>query len=149
MLVAPISLLDLTSGLLSAARLVDDEASTRPTVARESRGQGVDVALLVTVGVRGGVARASSDGPGVVVGNVGSKTTEVLRGTGVLVDLGIHSRSGRKIERPSEPSSVTTVQVHGDVGKSKLLDGVDSQFLVGSSSARALGEVHVGNRVGE
>lgn len=148
-LITPITLLDLASWLLTAARLVDDEMRTGPSVIGKSGSDGVDVALLVTVVVGGGVSWASSDGPGIVVGNVGSKTTELLGRAGVLVDLSEHSRSGGEILSPSEPSSVTTVQVHGDIGESELLDGVDSQVLVGSSSTGALGDTHVGDRVGK
>lgn len=148
-LVAPISLLDLASWLLSAARLVDDETSTWPSCVGKSGADGVDVALLVTVGVGAGVSGASSDGPGVVVGNVGGKTTELLGGAGVLEDRSIHIRRVDKMFRPSEPSSVTTVQVHGDIGESELLDGIDGQILVGSGGAGALGHTHVGNSVGK
>lgn len=148
-LIAPISLLDLASWLLSAARLVDDETSTWPSSVGKSGADGVDVALLVTVGVGAGVSGASSNGPGVVVGNVGGKTTELLGGAGVLVDRSIHIRRVDKMFSPSEPSSVTTVQVHGDIGESELLDGIDGQILVGSGGVGALGHSHVGDSVGK
>lgn len=148
-MIAPISLQDLASGLLSAARLIDDELSIGPSSIGKSGSNGVDVAPLITVGVGGGVSGASSDGPGVVVGNVGGKTAEVLGGARVPVDLTEHSRCLGKILWPSEPSSVTTVQVHGDMGESELLDGIDGQLLVGSGGTGALGFRHVGDSVGK
>lgn len=148
-LIAPISLLDLASGLLSAARLINDELSIGPSSIGKSGSNGVDVALFVTVGVGGGVSGASSDGPGIVVGNVGGKTAEVLGGAGVSVDLTKHSRCLGKILWPSEPSSVTTVQVHGDMGESELRDGIDGQLLIGSGGTGTLGGTHVGDSVGK
>lgn len=148
-MIAPITLLDLAGWLSSAAGLVNDELRVWPSGTGKSGTHGVDVALLVTVDVGGGVSWACSDGPGIVVGNVGSKTTELLGGAGTLVDLSVHGRRGGKVKRPSEPSSVTTVQVHGDIGESELLDGIDSQILVASGGTGALGDTHIGDRVGE
>jgi len=56
--IAPITLLDLAGGLLSAAALVNDVVGVRPALFGERGGYGLDVALLVAVGVGGSVCGA-------------------------------------------------------------------------------------------
>lgn len=95
------------------------------------------------------VRRGRADAPGIVVGNVGHETTEGLGAAGVLEDLGVHLGGGGKVRLPAEPASVTTIEVHGDVGKVELGDGVVGALEVGSLSAGALGHVQVGDEVGK
>lgn len=53
--IAPVTLQELAGGLLSTAALVDDVVGVGPALSGERGGDGLDVALLVAVGVGGGV----------------------------------------------------------------------------------------------
>jgi hypothetical protein len=72
----------------------------------EERRHGVDVLLLVTVGVSLRVGRAGTERPSVVVGDVGGQTTNGRGGTGVGVDFGEECCGGAQVGGPSEPSSM-------------------------------------------
>ena len=86
---------------------------------------------------------------GVVVGNVGGKTTEERRGASVLVDVGEELSGGGQVGGPTQPTSVTSIDVHVDTEGVEGLESVDDTLLVGALGARALGDVHVGDHVGE
>jgi hypothetical protein len=54
-----------------------------------------------------------------------------------------------KVVVPSEPSSVTSIDVHGDVGQVERLEGVRNTIFVTLSRVLACLQVDVGNQVGE
>ena len=105
--------------------------------------------LLVVVDVGRGVRRGGRDAPGVVVGNVSGQATDGGGLAGILVDVGEEVSSGLDVGGPAEPASVASVEVHSDVGQVELLEGVDSQLLVGGGRAAALLDAHVGHHVGQ
>ncbi|KAI6749548.1 hypothetical protein HG530_014962 [Fusarium avenaceum] len=142
--VAPVSPSLLAGRLLAGAALVDEELGAGPALLLEERRQGVDVLLLVVVGVALGVVGLGGELPGVVVGNVGDETSESGRLAGVLVDVGVQLGGRGKVGGPSEPATVTGVEVHGDMGEVKLLDGVDGELLVGRLGLGTLGSAQDG-----
>ena len=113
----------------------------------EKGSKGVDVALLVAVGVALRVGRAGGTGPGIVVGNVGGQTTDCGGATSSLVDLREQGRCGSDVGGPTEPAGVTGVQVHGDVGEVQVGNGVLDAGQVGGLGVGALGDVEVGHQV--
>ena len=147
--VAPVAPLELAGGLLAGTALVGDELDTGPSGLDQERTESVDELLLVVDGVRGGVRGRRAERPGVVVGDVGDETTERLGGAGILVDLGVQRSSQGLVGRPSEPSSVAGIEVHGDVGQVEVLDGVVGALEVSGLSVLALGDVQVGDQVGQ
>lgn len=146
--IAPISPSELTGWLLSGSTLVDDEVSWE-TVGLEDRSKSVNVTLLVAVGVSLSVRWAGRDGPGIVVGNVGSKTTEGLWRSGILVKVGVVWTGQLQVGWPSEPSSVTSIDVHGDVWQVELLKSIGDTLFVGLLGIGTLLDVGVGNHVGQ
>jgi len=146
--VAPVAPLELASGLLARAALVDDELGGE-AIGAEERAEGLDVALLVKGGVGRGVRGGRRQTPGVIVGNVGGKATDRSRRASILVNLGEEVGSRPNVGGPSEPTGVAGIHVHGNMRKVELLERVDGQLLVGAGGALALGHVHVGNHIGE
>jgi hypothetical protein len=96
--------------LLTGTALINDELSA-PSAGSEHRSQGVDVVDLVVVVVTLGDWVGGSSAEGVVVGNVGGKTTDVRRFAGTGPDLSEHGSSRADVGWPSEPSSVTSIDV--------------------------------------
>jgi len=146
--VAPVAPLNLAGGLLAGTASVGDEVG-REAGSGEEGLEGLNVLLLVIVGVGAGVGGGASQAPGVVVGNVGDEPTDRSRLASVLVDAGKEISSGLDVGGPSQPTGVTSIEVHGNVGQVELLEGVDSQLLVGGRSSAALGNAHVGDHVGK
>jgi len=72
-----------------------------------------------------------------------------LRRSGTGVELSEELSSGGQVGRPAEPSSVTSIEVHVDTEGVEGLDGVGDTRLVGSLSTTALGNVKVGDQVGQ
>jgi len=124
-----------TTDILTArATLVNDKGSV-PTSGPQCWCESFDVVNLIVVRVGGsdGIRRGSTEG--VVIGNVcfeilsippesrnstkailtGSETAEGLRGAGILVNLGEELTGGCQVCGPSEPSSVTGVDIHANV----------------------------------
>jgi hypothetical protein len=69
-----------------------------------------------------------------------------------LLDKDLGGRRRRihtKVVVPSEPSSVTSIDVHGDVGQVERLEGVCNTILVTLSRVLAGLQVDVGNQVRE
>lgn len=150
--------LDSISGFASISRYlervfggltgVDDEMSWVSSRG-EKRCQGVDVLLLIAVRVARGVRGAGSDTPGVVVGNVGSKTSDGGGAASSLVDLSEKGGGRADVGRPSQPSGVTGVEIHGYVWKVQGADGILDTLLVGSLGIGTLGDAQVGDQVGQ
>lgn len=109
--------------------LVDDEVR-RETLGSEKRSKGVDIPLLITVGVALSVGRASGDAPSIVVGHVSCKTANLSGASGLLVQVTEELSSGANVGRPAEPPSVSGIKVHDDVRKVERLHGVDGRGLV-------------------
>ena len=147
--VAPVTLLLLASRLLTGSALVDDELGVGPTLLLKERRKSVDELLLIVVGVALGVVGLGGELPAVVVGDVGGETSEARRLASGLVDLTVELSGRRKVGGPSKPATVTGIDVHGNVGKVELLDGVDGKLFVSAGSVGALGDVHVGDQVSE
>lgn len=147
--VAPVTPSLLASGLLTRSALVDDELGTGPALLLQKRRQSVDVLLLVVVGVALSVVGLGGQLPGVVVGDVGDETSEARWLAGILVELTVELGGRRKVGGPSQPATVSGIDIHGDVGKVELLEGVNGELLVSASSVGALGDVHVGDHVGK
>lgn len=146
--VAPVTLLDLARGLHAGAARVDDELGGEAGGV-EQRGEGLDEALLIVVGVGGGVRGSRGERPAVVVGHVGDETTDRLGLTGVLVDVGEEGGGGPDVGGPAEPATVASVEVLSNVGEVELGDGVVGALLVGGGGVGALGNVSVGDKVGK
>lgn len=145
--VAPIALSLLAGRLLTGSALVDDKLDIGPTLLSEKRSEGVDVSLLIIVGVALSVVGLGGELPAVVVGDVGNETTNARRLASVLVDLGEELSSGADVGRPAEPATMTGVEVHGDVGEVKFLNGVDGELLVSTLCLGALVDIQVGDQV--
>ena len=137
-----------TSGLLAAAASVGNEVSGEAGRGEE-RAKGLNVVLLIVVGVGRRVRRGRGDAPGVVVGNVGGQATDSSRLAGVLVDAGKQVSGGLDVGGPAEPASVASVEVHGHVRQVQLLERIHGQLLVCRGGAAALLDAHVGHHVGK
>ena len=146
--VAPVTPRLLAGRLLAVAASISDEVG-REATSGEQRAQGLDVVLLVVVAVALGVRRGRGDAPGVVVGNVGSQTTDGGGLAGTRVDAGIQVGCGLNVGGPAEPAGMASIEVHAHVGEVELLQGIDGQLLVGGGRSAALRNVHVGDHVGE
>lgn len=145
--VAPIALSLLASRLLTRSALVDDELDIGPALLSEKRSEGVDVSLLIVVGVALGVVGFGGELPAVVVGDVGDETANARRLASVLVDLGVELSSRANVGGPAEPATVTGIEVHGDVGEVEFLDSVNGEFLVSTLGLGTLVDVQVGDQV--
>lgn len=112
-----------------------------------------DVGLLVLARVVLGVRRVRElTGllvPRVPSGNVGGITTKLLGAASGLVDLGELLGTGLEVGVPAEPATVTSVDVHDDVGKTEALQRVGDTILVGGLAVLAGLEVGVGDQVGK
>lgn len=145
--VAPIALSLLTSRLLTRSALVDDKLDIGPALLSEKRSEGVDVSLLIVVGVALGVVGLGGELPAVVVGDVGDETANARRLASVLVDLGVELSSRANVGGPAEPATVTGIEVHGDVGEVEFLDSVNGELLVSTLGLGTLVDVQVGDQV--
>lgn len=85
--------------------------------------------------------------PGVPASNVGGVTTNLLGAASVLVNLGELLSTGLEVGVPAEPATVTSVDVHNDVGKVEALEGVCDTLLVAGLAVRASGLVGVRDKV--
>ena len=94
-----------------------------------------------------GNSRAGGNVIGIVVRNIGSQTTDSPGRTSRLVDISEDLSTWLQVSGPPEPSGVSTIKVHGDVGKAQPLQGVCGTVLIGTGSSRALGNTHVGDHV--
>lgn len=107
------------------------------------------VLALVVLGIRGGRELAGAQVPGVPASNVGGNTTELLGGASSLVSLGQLLGARLEVSIPAEPTAVTSVEVHNDVGKIEGLKGISDTVAVAGSAVLAGLEVAVGDQVGE
>lgn len=87
-------------------------------------GDGVDVALLVEVGVALCVGRRGRELEAVVVGDVGGETPDGLGRAGGFVDLREEVGGGTDVGGPAEPAAVRAVDVHGYVVQVESLERV-------------------------
>lgn len=71
----------------------------------------------------------------------------MLGAASVLVNLGKLLSTGLEVGVPAEPTTVTSVDVHDDVGKVEALEGIGNTLLVSGLALRALGLVGVGDKV--
>lgn len=118
----------------------------------EEGSEGLDVSLLVlalvVLSVRGAGEFSWGGGKCIPAGDVGCEAEYLLWGASGLVDLGdsfgsrlwlfVSRRSGRvelgrtEVGIPSEPSSVASIDVHGDVWKIECLQSVRNTIFVTS-----------------
>jgi len=137
----------ITDTLHTGTALVDDEGS-REAVGGKLGCESGDVLEFISVGVALDDLIGCGGGESVVVGNVGGKTLDTIV-RDALVDVGEHRRCGIDVCGPSEPSSVTSIEVEPDVA---LLDGAEDvlgALLVSGLSNDAVVVAHVGDHVGE
>lgn len=87
--------------------------------------------------------------PGVPAGNVSGVTTNLLRATGILINLGKLLRTRVKVGVPAKPTTMTSVDVHDDVGKVKALKSVRDTLLISAFTLLASAQVGVGDQVGK
>lgn len=87
--------------------------------------------------------------PSVPTGSVGGNTTNLLGATGGLVDVGKLLRTGLEVGIPAQPTTVTSVDVHDDVGEVKVLKSVRNTITVTVGAVLAGLQVGVGHQVGE
>lgn len=87
--------------------------------------------------------------PRVPTGSVGGNTTNLLGATGGLVDVGKLLRTGLEVGIPAQPTTVTSVDVHDDVGEAKALKSVRNTITVTVGAVLAGLQVGVGHQVGE
>ena len=81
--------------------------------------------------------------------NIGGDTADLLGRSGSLVGLGQLLRSRLEVGIPTEPAAVARVDVHDDVGKVEVLEGVGDAVAVTRSRVLASLHVRVGDQVGE
>lgn len=148
--VAPVTPL-LAETLDTVAASIDDSLA-RHAGALELRGEELDVFLLglglvpLGVGRIGELARAIE---GVPAGDVGGNTADLLGRSSGLVDAGELLGSGLEVVVPAEPASVSSINVHDDVGEVELLESICNTLAVSGSGILAGLEVNVGDQVGE
>lgn len=140
--ITPVSPRELRGRLHAVARRIGDEMRREARGCQERR-EGVDVLLLVAVGVSRGVGGAGGGAPGIVVRDVGREAADGGGRAGCLVDLGEERGGGRDVSGPAEPAGVAGVDVHGDVGEVELRDGVLDAFHVGGLGVGAFGDAEV------
>lgn len=83
------------------------------------------------------------------VSDVGNDATESLGGPGILVNLCIHVGGRAKVGLPAKPAGMPTIEIHGYVWKVELSNGVVGALKVRSLGTRALGNIQVGDKVGQ
>lgn len=109
----------------------------------------MDKALLVVDGVSFRVARRRAETPSIVVGDVGDETAECRGFSSILVDTGEKLSSRLLVSRPAEPTGVSSIEIHGDVGKVKLGDGVLGQAKISVLGLGTFGNVEISDKVGK
>ena len=87
--------------------------------------------------------------PGVPTGGVGGPTTELLGAATGLESLGKLLCAGLQVRVPAEPTTVTSVEVHDDIGKIEVLDGIGDTVTVAGGRVLASILVRVGDKVGK
>src|SRR4051794_22156413 len=87
--------------------------------------------------------------PGVPASGVGGETTKLLGAAASLEGLGELLRTWLQVGVPTEPASVTSVEVHDDVGEVEVLDGVSDTVTVTRGGVLARLLVGIGDKVGE
>lgn len=146
--VAPVTPRLLAGGLLTRAADINDEAR-REAFSLEQGGKSVDEALLVARLAALGDGCACGGAEGVVVGYVGDDTADTPGRASRLVDFSIKFCGRADVGIPAEPSGVSAIKVHVNVGEVERLEGVHGQVLVVRGGARALLDAHVCDQVGE
>ena len=165
--VAPVA--PSTADVLTTRTTLINNKGSVPASGPQGWGQSFDVVDLVVVGVGGsdGIGRRSTEG--VVIGNVylvtpsvnleprksstviltGSETAEGLGGASVHVDLGEELTGGSQVGGPSEPSSVTGVDVHVNIECRQLLDSIYNTLFIRRLGTRTFRPAEVGDQVGQ
>lgn len=87
--------------------------------------------------------------PRIVVGNVDGQAAKGARRAGLFVHVGEECRCRIDVGGPAKPPCVSGIEVHGHVGKIELANGILSTLVVGGLGTAALGDVHVGDHVGQ
>lgn len=140
----------LTETLDTVAAGIDDSLAWH-TGSLESSAEELDVSLLIVglvpLSICGVLELSWGLGPGVPSGDVGSNTTDLGWRTSGLVDLGNTLSSWLDVVVPSEPSSVTGINVHDDVGQVELLEGISNTLFVTLLGVLARLEVNVSDQV--
>ena len=69
----------------------------------------------------------------------------------MVVSLDYEEENGKRTQVvvPAEPATVTSIEVHGNVGEVELLECVCNTLTVTSSRSLACGKVDVGDKVGK
>lgn len=125
------------------------EEVRRKAILRQERRKSIDISLLVTVRVALSVRGACRDAPSIVVGHIGDQTTDRCWRSGCLVQRAEKFRCGLNVGSPSQPASVTGIQVHDDVLQVQCLDSVSCESLVGGCSICAFLNIEVCHKVGK
>lgn len=95
------------------------------------------------------VRRSAGQVPAIVVSHVGGKTTDCVGAACVLVHASEELSSRGQVGLPAEPASMSSVQVHSDVGEVELREGIVGAFQIRGLGVAALGNVEVGDQVGQ
>lgn len=151
---------------MTGAALVNNELGVEALLLEE-RGKGLDVVDFIVVRVTLGDRIGRGRDERVVVGDVcdgmsiskfwqsrqklltGSETTDFLRRTGSLVNLGEELSSRLKVGSPTEPSGVSCVHVGDDTDGRKLRECVVDTCHVRGLGVRAVGVAQVGDQVSQ
>lgn len=103
--------------------------------------------VIITVALSDRIGRGSSKG--VEVGNVRGDTTEVSGRASVSVDLGEELGGRGQISRPAQPSSMTSIDVHGNTNCVKFLDSVNDTLLVSALGVSTFLDIQICDQISE
>lgn len=109
----------------------------------------MDESLLIVDGAALSVRRGAADAPGIVVGDVGGKSTECSWLSGILIDVGKELCRWALVVGPAKPTCMTCIKVHGDVGQVQFRDSVVCQADICVLGLGALGNIQVGDEVSQ
>lgn len=121
----------------------------REPLRHQQRSKRINILLLVTIRVSTRITRTCRRTPRIVIRHIGRQSPDRGWTASGFVEVAEELSCGCYVGGPAQPPCMAGVEVHGDVGKVELRDGVGGTFFVGGVGIGTFGDAEVCYEVGE